>query len=65
MNMKIRTWRCTECNNFAYPNWRKVKEIKVDRYFDGECDLAESLVEKRTVYLDKTDKSKARKEAEK
>lgn len=62
MNVKIRTWRCPECNNFAYPNLCKVKEIKVDIYFDGECDLAEPLVEKRTAYLDKTDKSKPRKE---
>ena len=43
MNEKIRTWRCPECSHFVYPNWCKVKGIKVDTWFDGECDFAEPL----------------------
>ena len=40
----MNSWKCTECRNLAYPNHCKIKEIKVDRNFDGPCDLAEPLV---------------------
>lgn len=43
--MNERTWRCTECRHFVFPNYCAVKEINVDRNYDGYCDLAEELEE--------------------
>lgn len=43
--MSERTWRCTECRHFVFPNYCAVKEIKVDRNYDDYCDLAEELEE--------------------
>lgn len=43
--MMERTWRCTECRHFVFPNYCAVKEIKVDRNYDDYCDLAEELEE--------------------
>ena len=43
--MNERTWRCTECRHFVFPNYCAVKEIKVDRNYDDYCDLAEELEE--------------------
>lgn len=40
-----RTWRCTECRYFVYPNHCTVKGIKVDRNYDDYCDLAEEIEE--------------------
>lgn len=39
----MNSWKCTECRNLTYPNYCSRKEIKVDRNFDGPCDLAEPL----------------------
>lgn len=41
--MMERTWRCTECRYFVYPNRCAVKEIKVDPNYDDYCDLAEEI----------------------
>ena len=41
--MMERTWRCTECLHFVFPNYCTVKEIKVDRNYDGHCELVEEL----------------------
>ena len=41
--MNERTWRCTECRHFVFPNYCAVKEINVDRNYDDYCDLAEEL----------------------
>ena len=41
--MMERTWRCTECRYFVYPNRCAVKGIKVDRNYDDYCDLAEEI----------------------
>ena len=41
--MTERTWRCTECRYFVYPNHCIVKGIKVDRNYDDYCDLAEEI----------------------
>lgn len=43
--MNERTWRCTECRHFVFPNYCAVKEINVDRNYDDYCDLAEELEE--------------------
>ena len=55
--MKERTWRCTECRYFVYPNHCTVKGIKVDRNYDDYCDLAEEI-EDETQELDKEVKTK-------
>ena len=44
--MTERTWRCTECRYFVYPNRCTVKGIKVDRNYDDYCDLAEEIEER-------------------
>ena len=44
--MTERTWRCTECRYFVYPNHCTVKGIKVDRNYDDYCDLAEEIEER-------------------
>ena len=44
--MMERTWRCTECRYFVYPNRCAVKEIKVDPNYDDYCDLAEEIEER-------------------
>ena len=41
-----RTWRCTECRHFVFPNYCTVKGIKVDRNYDDYCDLEEELEER-------------------
>lgn len=43
--MSERTWRCTECRHFVFPNYCTVKGIKVDRNYDDYCDLAEEIEE--------------------
>ena len=50
--MNERTWRCTECRYFVFPNYCAVKEIKVDRNYDGYCDLAEELEEREADTLE-------------
>lgn len=48
-----RTWKCSECGHFAAPNWCKVKEIKVDRNFDGPCDCANPTADKIRAMSDR------------
>ena len=54
-----RTWRCTECRHFVFPNYCTVKGIKVDRNYDDYCDLAEEIEEREE------DVTATRKEVEK
>lgn len=43
--MTERTWRCTECRHFVFPNYCIAKKINVDRNYDDYCDLAEEIEE--------------------
>lgn len=54
--MNERTWRCTECRHFVFPNHCAVKEINVDRNYDGYCDLAEELEEDIIAILEALNK---------
>lgn len=54
--MNERTWRCTECRHFVFPNYCAVKEINVDRNYDGYCDLAEEPEEDIIAILEALNK---------
>ena len=49
--MTEKTWRCTECRHFVFPNYCIAKEIKVDCNYDDYCDLAEEIEERKEAVV--------------